>query len=151
MKISHYGKDWLIIDEKNISQMKEEQKVHLIKLSFETPTDEKVDEVMDRFPSTKRFIISDNIRFYNYTLRTKRKYYVENKKNVNFISFLRKNNKILINYENLSSIERSFINENFRDLLKNVEVILVSDLSRLERQGLLKEIENWNGNVLIWR
>lgn len=148
MKMSIYEKDWLIIDESNITSSVEDQKIHLIKLDFEFPTREKIDEVIDRFPSTNRYIISDNIRFYNNELKSRKKYYVENLPCVGLISFFKKNNKVMLNIDNLNTTEFEFVKYFFDDILKNVEVICTKRAVILEEAWAIG-IQYWNGNILV--
>jgi hypothetical protein len=81
MLITKPGKDIINISEKDYDNnyIKTKSKIHLIKLSFKTPTFEKIDWVVKNYSHTNRYIISDNIRIYNdYFKRTNKKYYVEN-------------------------------------------------------------------------
>jgi len=148
MIFTKYSKDWIIIDESNYN-IQEKGKVHLIKLDFNNPTEEKVKNVIRNFPNTNRYIISDNIKFYNNLLRNKKKYYVENEVGANLISFLRKNNKILLNMRNLSKVDKEFILYNISDMLNNIEVIFVGKKSWID-SDIQSKLEKWNGNVLIW-
>lgn len=146
MRLSMYGKDWLIVDENNLDQLKQENKVHLIKLNFDEPTTSKVNETLDKFNYTNRFFIEDNIKFYNDILKNNKKYYVENKPEQGLISFFKKNNKVLLNLNNLSNEERIFVKDNIEDILRNVEVLR---MDRADLKSLEEELRNWNGNVLI--
>lgn len=151
MLITKPGKDIINISEKDYDNnyIKTKSKIHLIKLSFKTPTFEKIDWVVKNYSHTNRYIISDNIRIYNeYFKRTNKKYYVENNRRCELISFFRKNNKVLLNLTNLSSYEYKYImNESvFEDVLKNIEIIqLYSDDYRC--MGYL--LKKWKGNVII--
>ncbi|MDY0215224.1 MAG: hypothetical protein RBS24_06925 [Bacilli bacterium] len=103
-----------------------------------------MDQVLDLLPKTNRFIIENNVKFYNsYFKQTKKKYYVENtlKDEKNFISFLRKNNKILLNLKAISNVMlKYFILELvFEDVLRNVEIIKMDKEDYIERQDMLKE------------
>lgn len=149
MIYTKFKKDWFIIDESNYKIEKEKNKVHLIKLGFSHPTEEKVKMVLKNFPNTNRYIISNNIKFYNYILKNNKKYYVENEKNNNLISFLRKNNKILLNFENLNRIDEKFILENLKDLLDNTEAILIGNKEKISFE-MEKILKSWDGNILIW-
>lgn len=150
MKISVYGRDWLIIDESNIEESWEgNEKTHLIKFALETPTSEKVDEVLDRFPSTNRFIIDSNIKFYNDLLKNRKKYYVENKPRVGLISFFKKNNKVLLNIENLTSEELGFVESQLSDILKNLEAIYIDSRDKL-KDDWLDQLRFWPGNLLVY-
>lgn len=146
MRLSIYGKDWLIVDENNLEQLKQENKVHLIKLNFDEPTTSKVNRVLDKFNYTNRFFIEDNIKFYNNILKNNKKYYVENKPEQGLISFFKKNNKVLLNLNNLSNEEKIFVEENIEDILKNVEVLR---MNRVDLKDLEENLKSWNGNVLI--
>jgi hypothetical protein len=92
----------LIIDEENYENVYEKNKIHLIEIAFKEPTLEKIDTVIERFPNTNRFIVYDNVKFYNNAFKNLKKYYVGNKKGDSLISFFRKNNKVLLNMINLS-------------------------------------------------
>jgi hypothetical protein len=94
-------------------------------------------------------VIDDNIREYNFILkRTAKKYYVMNKIGVDIISFFRKNNKILLNFNNLSKEELDFflMDGIYEDVLRNTEVICINK----EVYDLKSEvIDKWKGNVII--
>lgn len=123
----------MIIDEGNLDNVREENdKVHLIYLNFDEPTDSKVRTVLNKFPSTNRFIVSDNIKFYNNILKNNKKFYVENQPDVGLLSFFKKNNKVLLNMNNLSQQEREFVKTNIKDVLKNTEVIYLPDQNELD-------------------
>ena len=90
-----------------------------------------MDQLLYILPRTNRFIIDNNIKFYNdYFKKTKKKYYVENSYNdeVKFISFLRKNNKILLNFTKIASFDlRQVLFYLVReDLLNNIEILKLS-------------------------
>ena len=146
MLISKYGEDWITLDESNLGFSKERDKVHLIKLQFQAPSEEIVEEVLERFPSTNRFIIEDNIKFYNYCLKNRKKYYVENSTKTSLISFFKKNNKVLLNFHRLKGIDRDFVISNIDDVLRNVEVVFLGEDMF---QNIEQELKHWNGNVLI--
>jgi hypothetical protein len=150
MKLTRIGSDYISINEDNI---KDEDilsipKIHLIKLSFFKPNKDKLEQVLSMFPNTNRYVIKNNIRDYNYFLKnTSKKYYIENYSGVGIISFLRKNNKILLNFHNLSLFERQFfLSVCFEDLLRNLEVIHIDNAIYKEKSDILKD---WNGNVII--
>jgi hypothetical protein len=151
MKITNIGTDFISIDEDNLNDEKLSMipKIHLIKLNFIKPTKQKVENVIENFPSTNRFVIEDNIRIYNYILKeTNKKYYIENNPNSEIISFFRKNNKVLINFNNLNTFSKQFLlSDNvFEDVLKNSEVIMVDKSIFNEKRNILR---NWSGNVII--
>lgn len=147
MRFTKFERDWLIVNEDNYNDLYEINKVHLIKFNFDQPTADKVADVIDRFPNTKRFIINRDVRFYNNILKNLRKYYVENVKGTPLVTFLRKNNKILLNFDHLNTIERTFIYHNIIDVLRNVEVVQVGDIDSLP-ENVWDALEKWNGNVL---
>jgi len=151
MKITQIGKDYIRVDEDDLTRDSiVYRKIHLIYLDFRSPTKSKIESILKTFPKTNRYIVSeDKIKTYNYVLKnTSKKYYVKNTKISNFISFFRKNNKILVDFYNLSEYERLFLlsDDVFVDLLRNVEVIIVSEDIFDEKEEILN---NWNGNVII--
>lgn len=150
MQITSVGTDYININEDRLFDEKliNISRVHLIQLDFEYPTESKIKQVLKLYPKTKRYIINDNIRIYNYILRsTNKKYYIENLPGVSLISFFRKNNKILLNFKNLNNSERTFLlSDNFEDLLKNVEVIKIDqDIYR----NKFEVLDSWRGNVIL--
>jgi len=150
MKFTSVGTDYIAITEDNIKNEKllSLPRVHLIKLMFFNPTEEKIKTVLSLYPRTNRFVIEDNIRIYNSTLkRTNKKYYVMNMPGVGFISFFRKNNKVLLNIENLSVFEKQFVLKVcLEDVLKNIEVI---QLNREDFEETEQKFQRWNGNVVL--
>jgi hypothetical protein len=79
-----------------------------------------------------------------------KKYYVENfKNNKRFISFFRKNNKIVFSFPALNEEMVDFFMDKvvFQDLLRNVEVIIMDDFQFSELKWLMKE---WEGNVILY-
>ena len=151
MKFTKTGTDFITISEDNLkdNNLLSISKIHIIKLDFNEPTREKVNEVMMLYPKTNRYVISRFIRIYNSILKnTAKKYYVENNITDSFISFMRKNNKILFNINKLNDHDRKFVlSDNIIiDLLKNVEVVQL----RQEHFDMFEHIFiNWNGNVII--
>jgi len=125
-------------------------KVHIIKLDFNNPDDTKMEWVMSKFYSTKRFIIDNtNIKYYNYYLRrTNHKYYIINN-NVwdGLISFYKRNNKVLLDITLLSESEKSFVlGISLNDILQNTEVITISSD---DYQAVKNVIDKWRGNCII--
>jgi len=151
MRITKIGTDLISLNERNFSDSRFQniQRVHLIKLDFQEPTRILIDRVLNLFPKTNRFVIEDNIRDYNSILkRTSKKYYVMNKIGAEIISFFRKNNKILLNFNNLSLEEQNFflMDGVFDDVLKNTEVIAINkDMHDMKMEIL----DKWKGNVVI--
>jgi len=149
------GKDVIRIDEKNLDMYKKEvnsnsKKFHVIKLDFKEPTAEKIDDIVDTFNNTNRFVISNNIKFYNGLLKNVgKKYYIQNTSGENFISFVRKNNKIMVDFTRMTQAEKTFLLErHLEDILRNTEIIIIdeNDLSTGNYADILK---NWQGNVII--
>lgn len=151
MRITKVGTDYISLNENNFADTRFQniQRVHLIKLDFQEPTRILIDRVLNLFPKTNRFVIEDNIRDYNSILkRTSKKYYVMNKIGADIISFFRKNNKILLNFNNLSIEEQNFflMDGVFEDILKNTEVIACNkDIHDMKMEVL----DKWKGNVII--
>jgi hypothetical protein len=151
IKLTQIGNDYIRITEDNMYDEKliNIPRVHLIKLDFFSPNEEKVKTVIKNFPKTNRYVIEDNIRTYNFILkRTNKKYYVCNKKGVDVISFFRKNNKVLVNFHNLHEFEKVFLLSDrvFADVLRNVEVIQIDKQIFDEK---IEVLENWRGNVVV--
>jgi hypothetical protein len=150
MKITKIGTDFITIDEDNLynEKLKSIPRVHIIKLAFFNPTEEKIKKVLQFYPKTNRFVVDSNIRDYNSILKwTNKKYYVENTECVGFISFFRKNNKVVLNVNRLSHEERVFILNNcLEDVLRNIEVICINNDVFEEKNKIL---DLWNGNVII--
>jgi hypothetical protein len=151
MRITAIGSDLISVNEENYGSdvYQSIPRVHLIKFDFAMPTYDLIREVLHLFPKTNRFIIEDNIRDYNSILRrTEKKYYVMNQKGADIISFFRKNNKILLNFMNLSKEERDFflMEGIFEDLLKNTEVIAITKKIYDEK---IEVLDKWKGNVVI--
>lgn len=144
------NKDYIVLDETNIEieKAKHPEKVHLIELRFKEPTEEILKKVLNLFPETRRFVVSDFIRFYNHNFKRWRdkKYYVQNLKGANLIIFTKRNNKILLDLTVLRDIERQLIYEDFRMILEYVEVIKIS---REDYEEYFREIKMWKGNVII--
>lgn len=147
MKIAKTGIDFLVIDEKNLSMDKPEEKVHLIKLNFDEPTREKIAKVLQKFNDTNRFIICDNIKFYNDILKTvNKKYYIENNGSQKLITFFKKNNKVLLNMNILEESELTYVKSELNDVLLNVEVL---KMNKELFEELKDTLQNWPGNVII--
>lgn len=151
MKITQPGRDIIRVTEEDYENgevVSSEDKVHLIKFAFEEPDNDKVNWVFETYPDTKRFVVEQDIKFYNDILKkTNKKYYVENSNNTSLITFFRKNNKVLLNFSKLFSEERDFILEYLlNDILKNVEIIAI-DKDNFERY--FETFRKWKGNVVI--
>jgi hypothetical protein len=151
MRITAVGSDYISVNEENYDSNNYQSisRVHLVKFDFAMPTYDLINQVLYLFPKTNRFVIEDNIREYNSILRrTEKKYYVMNKRDIEIISFFRKNNKILLNFMNLSIEEKTFflMEGIFEDVLKNTEVIALSKKIYDEK---IEVLDKWKGNVII--
>jgi hypothetical protein len=151
MKITRPNFDYITIDEGNIRDEKlmKLPRVHLIKFDFDEPTRAKVDDVMSVYNKTNRFVISKDVKVYNDILKTTgKKFYVENIPGANLISFFRKNNKVLLNVDNLRDFEVKFVlhPDVLPDVLRNIEVVQMSNKD-FERYNHL--FEGWSGNVIL--
>lgn len=151
MIVTRVGRDLIAVTERDFetNNVVSQEKIHLIKLQFESPTEEKLDWVIKSYPLTNRFIIIDNIKFYNWYFKTKeKKYYVENRFNSGIISFFKKNNKVLLNFSKLRDDVKRFSLKNyiFSDILRNLEIIQLDEESFNEKANLLSK---WNGNVIV--
>ena len=151
MKLTQIGSDYIKINEDNLYDEKllSIPRVHLIKLDFFNPNEEKIRKVIRNFPKTNRYVIEDNIRIYNFILRgTSKKYYVSNIDGADVISFFRKNNKVLVNFFKLTEFEKVFLlsDKVFEDVLRNTEVIQIDKNIFDEKMEVL---ENWRGNVIV--
>jgi histone acetyltransferase (RNA polymerase elongator complex component) len=150
MRIARTGTDFITLDEDNLysESLRSIPRVHLIKLMFFTPSEDKIKKVLSLYPKTNRFIIEDNIKTYNNTLKwTNKKYYVENKKGDGVISFFKKNNKVILNFLRLNDYERDFLIDNcLEDVLRNLEVVVVDNSIYKSKEDMFNL---WNGNVII--
>lgn len=146
------GKDIIVVDEQSYeNNVSYDYKVHLIRLKFDNPNDDKMRWVIDTFKKTNRYVIDTiNIRYYNYYLkRTNLKYYIINilQDWKGIVSFFKKNNKVLFDITKLSDFERLFVmNVALEDVLANAEVILISKEDYTDKQ---KVLEQWKGDVII--
>lgn len=153
MIVTSVGTDYIELNEDNLydKDLQQIPRVHLIKLSFDNPTERKIKQVLEFFPKTNRFVIERDIKIYNFILRnTSKKYYVSNVIDTDMVSFFRKNNKILINFNYFDANDyQYFLQDNvFNDLLKNVEVV---DLDKDIFDEKMDILEKWRGNVIISR
>lgn len=149
MRITETGTDYVRIDEDNIDSFLNIKRIHLIKLDFFKPNETKIKKVIKLYPKTMRYIIQNYIKTYNFILRnTNKKYYIENYPGIDLISFFKKNNKVIVNFNNLRKTELEFLLNDFvfEDVLKNCEVIQI-DQDIFESKKYL--LENWTGNVII--
>jgi hypothetical protein len=151
VRITNIGSDYIRLDEDTIDDedLIAIPRVHLIKLDFLKPSETKVRKVLNLYPKTNRYVIENNIKTYNNILKyTNKKYYVENSIGDGVITFFKKNNKVLVNFNNFTSDEKRFLlfGSTFEDVLKNTEVIVI-DQDNYEKFKTV--LENWSGNVVI--
>ena len=150
MKITKMGSDYICVNELNMADesLQKITRIHLIKLDFREPTFEKVDFVIKTFRSTNRFVIDNNIKFYNDILRnTNKKYYISNTENDKLITFFKRNNKVLLDTTRLGPLEKAFVfSVALEDVLMNTEVIIVGQKYYRENPG---PYNNWSGNLIL--
>lgn len=148
MKITYPERDYVIINEHNIDHYRGQYKKHLIKFAFYEPTKEKIGQVLNTYPDTNRFIVPNNIKIYNDVLRnTNKKYYVENRQGEGLITFFKRNNKCILNFNNLSPKEKRFaLDYMLVDILYNLEAILISKEDLWDYENVIKL---WEGNALL--
>lgn len=152
MIITRPDVDIISVNEETIDSFDEQtrkNRIHIIKLDFEDPDETKIDELQKKFFLTNRFVIKDNIKFYNWYFKPKnKKYYVENNGNSGIFSFFKKNNKILLNFNKLRHDVKTFLTKDFvfKDILRNLEIIEIDDKLYFEKYNIL---DKWNGNVVV--
>jgi len=153
MKFTLSGRDVISLTDETLKDCKipSDQKIHLIKIDITSPSPKAIEAITMMFPNTNRYIISanSNIKVFNDTFkRLTKKYYVENETNSRLVSFLRKNNKVLLNVAKLSPHDYTFVdNESVLvDLLWNVEVMSVPIKFYESWKPLFT---NWPGNLIL--
>ena len=150
MKITKMGSDFVRLTEVNMADRAflTIPRIHIIELKFLNPTIEKVEFVLKSYSSTNRFVISDNVKFYNSILKnTNKKYYVANTEGDALISFFKKNNKVLLDTTKLSPLERAFVfSVCLKDVLDNTEVMIVTEKNYRES---LEIFNGWTGNLIV--
>jgi len=146
------GRDIIVINEESLMSGEEYvNKVHLVRLSFNNPTDDKMKWVMETFKKTNRYVIDiDHIRYYNYYLkRTNLKYYIINKSNTwrGLISFFKRNNKVLLDITQLTMFEKQFVlNVSLEDVISNTEVLL---MTKEDYTDHLDVFNQWKGDIIL--
>lgn len=153
-KVAIPGRDVIRIDDNYQKMLKKDNKVHLVKFAFKeegNETVEKIKEVLNVYPETNRFIVDNHIRMYNSVLKDipGKKYYVQNHSgNRRMISFFRKNNKVVFSFPDLDEEFMDFFMDKriFKDVLSNVEVVIMDEFQYSELKWLMKE---WDGNVIL--
>lgn len=146
------GRDIIVVNEQTLQQGSEfDYKVHLVRLSFDDPTDDKMEWVLQTFRRTNRYVIdTTHIRYYNYYLkRTNLKYYIINTRATwrGLVSFFKRNNKVLLDITQLSEFEKQFVlNVNLNDVIYNTEVLL---MSKDDYTNHLDVFNQWKGDIII--
>jgi hypothetical protein len=146
------GRDIIVVNEESLTDGKEfTYKVHLVRLSFTDPTNEKMEWVLQTFHKTNRYVVDINhIRYYNYYLkRTNLKYYIINTVDTwrGLVSFFKRNNKVLLDITQLTDFEKQFVlNVALQDILSNCEVLL---MDREDYTGHLEVFNQWKGDIII--
>ena len=150
--ITKPGRDIIVVNEKSITSGEEyNYKVHLVRLSFDSPTDEKMEWVTETFPKTNRYVVDvKNIRYYNYYLkRTNLKYYIINTKDTwrGLVTFFKRNNKVLLDLTQLSVFEKQFVlGVSLRDVISNTEVLLMDTEDYTEHLDIFNQ---WKGDIIL--
>jgi len=146
------GKDIIVVNEDSYNQdVSYDQKIHLIRLMFDDPTDDKMEWVLQTFRKTNRYVIDiTNIRYYNYYLkRTNLKYYIINTVDSwrGLVSFFKRNNKVLLDITKLSIFERQFVlNVSLKDVISNTEVLL---MDKDDYTDHLDVFNRWKGDIIL--
>ncbi len=164
MRVAEEGVNYLVIkqleDPTSLPEPAEgESKFHLIRLDLRDPTEEKMDQIFAAYPDTKRYIVSDYIRFYNNQFKNRRdkKFYVQNRRDDNVFVFFKKNNKIAVNLDNLRDAELKLLVQDFIVVLQYIEVLVATretwkHLYDLKGKEMTEEIlHSWKGNVIFER
>ena len=149
MKITRLGVDMITLTEIDYENKTTfNHKVHLIKLVFTSPNQQKMDWVIKNFPSTRRFVVSDNVSFYNHCLKqTNLKYYVCNTEPNRIVSFFKRHNKVLLDITCLSETEKVFVlNVALDDILTCTEVIAVRRIDYIKHVELFN---GWSGDLIL--
>jgi hypothetical protein len=146
------GRDIVVVNEESLTDGKDyDYKVHLVRLAFNNPTDDKMLWVMQTFRKTNRYVIDINhIRYYNYYLkRTNLKYYIINTQTAwrGLVSFFKRNNKVLLDITQLTMFERQFVlNVALEDVISNAEVLLMSKEDYTDHIDVFNQ---WKGDIII--
>lgn len=146
------GRDIVVVNEESLVDDKDyNYKVHLVRLAFRNPTDDKMEWVLQTFRKTNRYVIdTSHIRYYNYYLkRTNIKYYIINTNETwqGLISFFKRNNKVLLDITQLSVFERQFVlSVALEDVLANTEVLL---MDREDYTEHLEVFNQWKGDIIL--
>ena len=146
------GRDIIVVNEDSLYEdTSYTYKVHLVRLSFEDPTDDKMEWVMRTFKKTNRYVVDTrHIRYYNYYLkRTNLKYYIINIENTwrGLISFFKRNNKVLLDITKLSMFEKQFVlNVALEDVISNTEVLLMDKSDYTEHLDIFNQ---WKGDIIL--
>lgn len=132
---------------KEIEDIDISKRYHLIKLDF-YPEKLKFKKILEIFSRTNRFIIDKHIKEFNVLFReVSKKYYVENKEEDMIFTFLRRNNKVLLNFLRMKeSVKDVLLSKFLEDILNNTEVILLNEKDYQDNEKVLNQ---WKGNVIL--
>lgn len=154
MKFTVKDMDYVTVDENSVKneELISRKKIHLIKLSLKNPNPDNIKTIVSLFPNTNRFVIPStaNIKMYNDFFKGfNRKFYIENEKGSKLISFFKKNNKVLLNIDNLAPHEKEFVlnKSTISDIMWNCEVIQMS--KKDYTPPIAEQFSNWNGNLIL--
>jgi hypothetical protein len=150
MKLTQMGSDYVRINEANLADesLLSISRIHIIKLDFREPTLEKVNYVLNTFRSTNRFVVDNEIKFYNSVLRsTNKKYYVANVEGDTLITFFKRNNKVLLDTTKLNPLEKAFVfSVALTDVLQNTEVVIAEQKFYRDNP---EPFNKWSGNLIL--
>jgi len=155
MKLTEFNVDYVTVtDTTNLESYDPDYKIHLIKLKLNRFDFNRVMQILSYFRLTKRFVIDDFIGQYNTVFKNfiDKKYYVENTVFTPLITFLRKNNKVLLNVNRLKQVERAYVlnpDTLKYDVLRNVEVVLMKKLYYDSIEQVKDILDDWNGNLIF--
>lgn len=154
MKFTNLGTDYISVTENDLknNEILNQKKIHLIKLNLKNQTKENIEAAVALFPNTNRFVVPSNasIKVFNSVFKAiEKKYYVENEKGSKLISFFKKNNKVLLNIDNLAPHEKEFVlnKSTISDIMWNCEVIQMS--KKDYTPPIAEQFTNWNGNLIL--
>jgi len=161
MIITMINKDLVEINDSNINSeeirylYEKGDKIHIIKLNFEQP-EKYANQIIDKFPKTKRFIIEDKNKSVSYwnnffkeyenSTGVWKKFYVENIPNQDFVRFFKRHNKIFLNMDNLSTEANQLVQSEIYSILFMIEIIQGSKEFMKKNIKILNE---WRGNFVI--
>jgi len=154
VKFTNIGTDYISVNENDLknNEILNQKKIHLIKLNLKSQTKESITAAVSLFPNTNRFVVPSNanIKIFNDAFKAiGKKFYIENEKGSKLISFFKKNNKVLLNVDNLAPHEKEFVmnKSTISDIMWNCEVIQMS--KKDYTPPIAEQFSNWNGNLIL--